>query len=394
MRTSRLAIPACVLLACLFACAVAASAQEQQPQQQAAPAPGRLVVQVEYLKGAPPAYQTVPGSSWFGRFGTTPAAASRAAADTVLAVDVKTRPDGGRVEMKVGVHVGAKHFDRLDEVATYYAAAGETVVASDLERFGVAPFTLRVLRVGEISTAPPTIVNKTQSVEAVVSKFEALALPRVTVTVRNLSSKRVLAVELREVVNGRERITSFLAEDDGKPLMEPGGTYDKRMVATTGNSAQAEFTPQAIESVVVASAVFDDYTYEGDVMAAARKRANDEGGRAQLPRLVALLRAARDSRGASAQESVGRLKEKLAALDDSAPARNVDAIVKAYPDLKSDGRGWVEGSMSVAMHESRRALLEDLARFESDYARDPAANDFGAWLKSRREHLEQWLARL
>lgn len=391
MRTSRLAIFACVLLAC-----AAANAREQPPPQEkpVARAPERLVVQVEYFKGAPLAYMTVPNGSWFGRFATTPAAATRAPADTVLAVDLKTRLQDGRVEIKVGVHVGAQHFDRLDEVATYRAAAGETVVASDLERFGVAPFVLKVLSVNDTSLAAPTIVNKTQSIEAVVSKFEALPLPRVTVTVRNLSSKGVRAVELRAIIDGRERIISFLTDRNGGVLMGPGGTYDKKMVGTTGNAGQSDFTPTAIESVVVASAVFDDYTYEGEVGAAARKRASDEGERAQLPRILAMLREAQAARAPVTAETLKRFRERLTALEDGAPAKTVEAVVKSYPELKQDGRAWVEASMSNSMHESKRALLEDLKQFESGFARDPAANDFSAWLKSQREQFERRLALL
>ena len=88
MRRSRLAVFTCAVFAGLFACAVAASAQEQQQAAAPAPAtvasaPARLVVQVEYFKGAPPAYVSVPNGSWFGRFGTTPAAAAPPAAGTV-----------------------------------------------------------------------------------------------------------------------------------------------------------------------------------------------------------------------------------------------------------------------------------------------------------------------
>jgi hypothetical protein len=347
------------------------------------------------FKGAPLAYESVPGSSWFGRFAVTPAAATRAPADTVLAIDVKTRAeDDGGVEIKVGVHVGAQHFDRLDEVATYHASAGETVVANDLERFGVAPFRMKVLRVHNTLLAAPTITNRTQSIEAVVSNFDATPLPHVTVTLRNLSSKRVLAVELREVLDGRERITNFLAEHDGRIAMEPGETRDREFMATVGHSTQNNFTPQAVESVVVASVVFDDYTYEGDVQAAARKRAMDEGERAQLPRIVALLRETRAARGPVTAETLKQFREKLTLLDDIALARTVDAIVKAYAELKPDGRVWVESAMSVSMHESRRVLLDDLKNFEENFARAPDSNDFRAWLKSKQERFEQWLARL
>jgi len=392
MRTTRLAAFACLLL---LACAAAARAQEKTQEKPVARAPERFVVQVEYFKGAPLAYVSVPNGSWFGRFGLTPAASGRAPADTVLAVDVKTRLQEGRVEIKVGVHVGAQHFDRLDEVATYRAAAGETVVASDLGRFGVEPFVLKVLSVNDTLLAAPTIVNKTQSIEAVVSKFEALPLPRVTVTVRNLSSKKVLAVEIRQVIDGRERITSFMTERDGKVLMEPGGTYDKKMVGTTGHTNQNEFTPTGIEGVVVASAVFEDYTYEGEAGAAARKRASDEGERAQLPRIVALLRAARAARGPVTLETLKQFRERLTALDDGAHAKTVEAILKAYPDLKQGERELVESAMSVSMHELKRVLLDDLKKFEAGFAGTPGgAHDFRAWLKSQQENFEQWLARL
>src|SRR5215213_3213657 len=144
---------------------------------------------------------------------------------------------------------------------------------------------------------------------------------------------------MRQVIDGRERINSFIMERDGQVLMVPGGTYDKKMVGTAGHANQSDFTPTAIESVVVASAVFDDYTYEGEVGAAARKRAFDEGERLQLPRIVALLRSARAARDPVTAETLKQFREKLTALDDIAPAKTVDAIVQSYPELKQDGRG-------------------------------------------------------
>jgi hypothetical protein len=183
-------------------------------------------------------------------------------------------------------------------------------------------------------------------------------------------------------------------EQEGKVLMGPGATYDKRIGVTTGQATQGEFTPQAVESVVIMSAVFDDYTYEGDVHAAARKRAFDEGERLQLPRIVAVLRDARAPRGVATTDAIKKFRERLSAISDDAPPKSVEAIMKGYAELKPADRELVETAMSVTMHESRRLLLDDLQRFEADFARAPAENDFGAWLKSKRERFEQWLARL
>lgn len=377
-----------LLLFCLFASNVAA-------QQEASARPqSKIVVQVEYFKGAKPAYQKVPGSSWFGRFGTVATPQPRAAADTVLAVDVKTRVEGERVQIKVGVHVGEKHFDRLDEVATYQAAEGETVVARDLERFGVAPFSFKVLRINETSAAAPFVVNQTQSIEAVISDFSATPLPRGKLTLRNLSSKGVRAVWLLSIVGGRNRSVRSLAERDAKILIEPGATHETVVGnTTTGQSSSADFTPAAPESVIVATVVFDDYSYEGDVKYAATTRAYDDGERLQLPRLIGLIRASVATRDAETPEALRAFREKLLALDAVAGQSTVDAIWNNYPTLPQGERAETKPTVEVSMHGLRRDLLDELSAFGKKFAADPANNKFRDWLKVRQGKFEEWLAR-
>jgi hypothetical protein len=373
---------------CVFA-SLAARAQEAP-----APVPSRLVVQVEYFKGAKGAYHPVPGGAWYGRFGTVNTPQPRAAADIVQAVDVKTRLDGERVEIKVGVHVGEQYFDRLEDVATYTLAPGETVTAAELERVGVAPFTFRVLRVNDADAGPPLIVNKTQSLEAVVTEFTPTPLPRSKVTLRNLSAKRVRAVELDQVFRGRRRMMSQAVEPDGKILMEPGGTYDRRLRVTDGQATPTDFTPEAVESIVVATVIFEDYTYEGEVAPAARARAFDEGTRVQLPRVMALVRRAHAARDAETAEALDRFRADVTALGFSAPQSSVDAIMKGYPNLKASDRENVRSGIEVSMHDVRRELLDDLAAFERKFRAAPAGNSFRAWLKQKQARFETWLANL
>lgn len=374
--------------ACLFA-SLGAAAQEAP-----APAPNRLVVQIEYFKGAPLAYQPVPGSAWYARFGRTPTTQPRAAADTVRAVDVASRLDGERVEIRVGVHVGAQYFDRMDEVGTYRAAVGETVTASDLEAVGVVPFVFRVLRVNDSSASAPTVVNKTQSIEAAVTEFRPSPLPRGKLTLRNLSSKRVRAVYITQVIGGRNRQETYAVEREGKFIMEPGGTFEKGFGATEGAASGADFTPVTVESVVVGAAVFEDYTYEGEPAPVARKRALDEGERLQLRRLVALLREAQAAPDADAPEAAGRFRAKLTAVGVEPPQSAVDAILNSYPDLKPAEREGVKRSIEVSMHRLRRELLDDLAGFEKSLRAAPSENGFKLWLRERQERYAAWLSRL
>jgi hypothetical protein len=371
-------------------------ASHASARQEAAARPqSKIVVQVEYFKGAPLAYQRVPGSSWFGRFRTVATPQPRAAADRVLAVDVKTRIEGERVLIKVGVHVGEKHFDRLDVVATYNAAEGETIVARDLERFGVAPFSFKVLRVNETSVAAPLVVNQTQSIEAVISEFSATPLPRAKLTLRNLSSKGVRAVWLVSIVGGRNRSVRTVAERDAKILIEPGATHETVVGdTTTGQSSSADFTPASPESVIVTTVVFDDYSYEGDVKYAATKRAFDDGQRLHLPRLIRLIRDAGATPDVETPEAVRAFREKLSAMGDVAGQSTVDAIWNSYPALAQIERAETRPAVEVSMHGLRRDLLDELSAFQQRNAADPANNRFADWLKDRQGKLEAWLERL
>ncbi|HEX8286255.1 MAG TPA: hypothetical protein VF588_23035 [Pyrinomonadaceae bacterium] len=381
------------LAACLFA-SLAASAQEAKPsiEQKAAPAQ-RLVVQVESHKGARPTFQSVPGAVWHGSFATVPTPQPRAAADTVQAVDVKTLVgEGGRVEIRVGVHLGERLFDRFEAVATYHAAPGETVTANELERVGVAPFVFKVLSVGDTDTAAPSVQNATQSIEAVVSEFTPSPLPRGKLTLRNLSPKRVRAVYVIQVVNGRNRLQGFLAEPEGKTLMQPGGSAEKAFGVTTGEPSAAGFLPTAVETLVVAAVLFEDYTYEGELEYAATKRALLEGERAQLPRLLALLR---EAQAAPPDPGAARaLREKALALSDEVPRPVLDAMLKDYAGAKpADPANW-QSAIEVAMHELRRELIDDLERFEKESRAKPPAVGFKDWLRQRQARYEVWLSRL
>ena len=397
MRTKSLEQLARVLALCLLA-PLAASAQETRAP--AAPAQ-RLVVQVEYFKGAKLAFQHVPGSSWFGRFGAVATPHPRAASDKVRAVDVKTRAgEGGRVEITVGVHVGERHFDRLEPVAAYYAAPGETITANDLARVGVAPFVFKVLSVRETAAAPPSVQNMTQSIEAVVTEFTPAPLPRGKLTFRNLSPKRVRAVYVLEIVEGRRHLQGFVAEREGKMLMESGGSAEKVFGAATGEPSAAGFLPVAVESLVVDTVVFEDYTFEGEPERAALKRAFCEGQRAQLPRLIALLREAQGAPAAEGPAAARAFRARLMALGDPVPQAAVAAILRDYPGLHmyetaqtSDPSRW-GSAVEISMHGLRRDLLNDLDRFETGSQSSPPAGGFKGWLKQWQARYEAWLSRL
>jgi len=386
MLRKRLRLFALVTLAVSLPAAAAAQ------QQQGAPTPSNLILQVVYFEGAPTAFQLVPSGpemvgSWFGRFKTIPRRPAAQGALPVHAVNVVSRAEGEGVQIKVSVFTGERHFDREELVGTYTAGAGEQVVVKELERFGVEPFRVTVRPLRPNPAAPPVIVNKTQSVEASITAFDSSKGVSARLALRNLSSKRVLAVEYSETREGRVVWTRFTSGPEGEPLLEPGGVHTSGISQVHRGEVTPDgfYVPHAPEAIVVGSAVFDDGTHEGDPLPAARLWAQNEGARAQLTRSLALLRKARAGAGGAA-----RLKEQVAALGSDADASVAEHVARRYPGLTPADRELAKSAAEVSMHKIRRELLDGLTALE----REPDAGKLREWLAAKREKFEGWLGRL
>jgi hypothetical protein len=374
-------------LAPLVLCLSAAAAA----QQAAPPAPSNLILQVTYFEGAQTAFQLVPRGpemvgAWFGHFKVIPRPAGAKQTAPVQAVNVVSRVEGEGVLIKVSVFTGERMFDREEPAGTYTAAVGEEVVTDGLEQFGVAPFRITVRRMTPNPAAPPVIVNKTQSVEAAITAFDSSKGVSARLSLRNLSAKRVAAVEYSETREGRVIWTRFAAEKEGQMLIEPGGVYSYGIsqVRRGQISPDGFYVPHAPETIVVTTAVFEDGAFEGEPWAAARVAAINEGERAQLARALPLLRKASAGPGAAA-----RLKQQVAALPYDADERAVAAILKRYPGAEPQ-RELVKSSVEVAMHNIRKELLDELTALGAE----PDAAKLADWLKARREQLAAWLDRL
>lgn len=366
---------------------VAASAQEASP-----PVPSNLILQVTYFEGAQTSFILVPKGpemvgAWYGRFQVVPRPPDAKDTTPVQAVNVVSRVEGEGAQIKVSVFTGERMFDREEPVGTYTAGVGEEVVAKELERFGVAPFRVTVRRMSPHPSAPPVITNKTQSVEATISAFDHTKGVSAKLSLRNLSSKRVAAVEYSETREGRVVWTRFAADPEGRMLIEPGGVYSYGISQVRRGHVSPEgfYIPHAPENIYVAGAAFEDGTFEGSPEPAARLAAMNEGARRQIPRVLALL-----GKAPSGPDAARRLKGQVAALDYEPDARAVDLIFKSHRGLEPSYREMIKASVEVSMHTVRKELLDALEALE----REPDPAKLRDWVKATREKYEAWLGRL
>jgi hypothetical protein len=163
------------------------------------------------------------------------------------------------------------------DVATYLVREGEKVTVKKMEQFGVRPFEVAVVRVNAAAAAQPEVRNRTESI--VVTKVEATLIPTpYRISLRNLSHKSVLALELN-TYSGEQML--FLKWPQGTwehPLIEPGGTHEEDLwSAGRGQATSYGYVPEQSTSIEVSTVVFTDGTYEGKPYLAAVTKAQTVG---------------------------------------------------------------------------------------------------------------------
>ena len=186
-------------------CAVASA--QPKPENRT---PSGLVLEVVFVPGVNPAYQTVPRSetqpprgTWYGWFAPVKGWKLPANASPIQAVNIIPYLHGDDLTINVSVIRGEQLHEVNEFVAIYKAQENQTIVVEPLKSFGVEPFVLRVVRIGSTSANQPVIRNLTKSLEVVGVEAVISTLPRFKLTLHNLSTKQIVSVKL-EVTEGQK----------------------------------------------------------------------------------------------------------------------------------------------------------------------------------------------
>jgi hypothetical protein len=394
---------AIILIALAIACQGLVVQASPSRQQQTKPAPTGLALEVTYYKDRPPAYLTVPGpesklnGAWFGLFRRVPSWQPPLEALPVRAVNVLSRLEGDSVRIEVSVYLGVRFFEKEQPVATYRVRENEKISVDGLTRFGAEPFEIKVLRVNPIITNLPSIVNKTDSIEVVGVKANDTTFPSYTVTVRNLSSQNVAALEINLLVNGQNRGGSLPRRRNGKPLIETGATQEIFVLgAKIAQETPGGYVPDSPpnQEILISTAVFEDGSYEGEAETAARFKGFESGSKIQVPRLIALLQEAVNSTDQSVVAQLEKLKAQAAALSTHVETTALNDLQKDFPALTREAKASLKTSIEVALAGEKFEFLKRIQEFEKTGAQSSDANAFRAWLSASKESYEKWLSQL
>jgi len=361
------------------------------------------LLEITYLKGAPPAYERVrlPGSKtpgdWFARFGREASWQLPAGGQPIRAVRVSNRlRKDETIRIRVSVMRGEKYMDTEETVATYDLRENEKVTVEPLQNFGVAPFEVRAIRTAPLTADPPTTISNATSVEVVGSEQIASDLPEYEykLTLHNLSSKTIEALFV-DIVDGSRRISSGMPQGlEGRPLMRGGETVQVRIpLMVTSGGSEGITTPMvpASQQFVIRSAVFADGSTEGiperESQSGAGFQSRRFGQRIEMQRALPLFAAALESTDAISSDGVSRFRSQLEQINlETADAELVE-LQQRFPTREAKV---LREGIEFGLHFMRKEMLDQLARFEADKNQ----KDFKSWLVNNSERYSNWMGRL
>jgi len=308
---------------------------------------------------------------------------------------IRIRPvlNRGGVSIKIGAVFddsqpadapGPKYGQTEQTIASYFALEGETITISELERFGFEPLVLRVVKYHpEPFPEPsakvlPEVVNALKSVGFVDLQSEEPSSHSYKLTLQNLGARSIVALTIEIQPSHTETIEGGL-----KPLMLPGAIF--KMSVSPGGSLEPETSRPTL---VIVTVLFDDGSYEGDVVAAAEMAARSKGRQIQSSRCLQLLLGIPDQ---PAQETIKAIQEVKAAVErlriDVDPTL-VEELQSQFPLLpKAKGKAWLAEKTMDGLKGGRRHALYLLNELEQKRARNQEGFNLNQSLADLRERI-------
>ena len=369
-------------------------------QPNASVQPTNLVLEVIARSDTPAAYHPVPGpdapfdGAWLFRFGRVAGWQPPAGTLPVKSVRVMSKLGAEGVRVVVSVQFGVRLVEDEKYVADYIAREGEKTSIATLKRFGIEPIQITLVRVAPSAASPPVISNKTRSIEVVSIEAANSTLPGYILTLRNPTARDLKAFAFHLNAAGKEILQGQLQNPQGQPIIAAGDTVKTEPISPRSGAMTAVGYQPAVSQdpeLLISTAVFADNTFEGDETEAAMIVARDQGRKAQIERILPLLREAAKSEDRDLIDTLAWLRKEVAALPDTAPAavatRLTSTFAKTTPRL-------IMSSIEGGAHLIKLEVLNEITVFQERLSKSIGQRDFARWISAMIEKYEVWLSRL
>jgi hypothetical protein len=351
-----------------------------------------LTLELTFLKGKAPAYQLIADSaaeakwSWYSLFNRVPDFQNSADRPPVKAVKFVPYLEKNQVKINVTVFTGYKFFENEEVVGRYSISENERVTIKELVNFGVEPFEVAVVRFTPSSSALPSVVNKTNSLQLIGVEPNFSTLPSYKIKLLNSSEKAVSGFTFETTINNRIQLSGMPQGEKGEMLIKVGETYEK----VIPNLLQYhEFSNQQIpvlkanQTFVITSVIFADGSYEGDTRSAAPFRAFLLGRKLQLKQIIELIQAVEKS-------NLNSLAEKALKLGTDIDATQYNEFLKDFPTLDENQKNSFRRAAEIASDKIKRDFVIDVEL----QIKNATSNSTLVWLNSTKEQYQNWMKSL
>lgn len=277
---------------------------------------------------------------------------------------------------------GPKYGERERTIASYFAQQGDTVSVSELEPLGFEPLVLRVIKYTQPPPATPApailpeVINDLKSVTFIDLHDERPSSQSYRLTLQNVAAKSIVALTI-QIGPGA---TESAGGTRQKPLATPGGEL-RTIVNASGGDGDGTLR----STLVIQTVLFDDDSYEGNVVTAAEMAARARGRQIQLSRVLELLQEAGRS---ETIKSIHELKPEVEKLRIDVDNSIVEELQLKFPTLpKNNGKQWLATQLMYGLKGGRGEAISLINTVERERARDLKSLDLNQSLADLRERV-------
>jgi hypothetical protein len=220
------------------------------------------------------------------------------------------------------------------------------------------------------------------------------ALPGYILTLRNTSARDIKAFAFHLNAAGKEILQGQLQNPDGLSFIRAGDFVKTEPIGPrSGAMTPAGYQPATPQNpdLLISTAVFADNTFEGNESEAAMIVGRDQGRKAQIERVLPLLREAAKTENRNLIDTLAWLRPKVAALPDNV---SEPVLAKMYNDFAKTKRTLITSSTEAGAHLIKLEVLNEIAVFQERLSRLIGERDFAKWIGAMIDKYEAWLAKL
>lgn len=299
-------------------------------------------------------------------------------------VFVSAKQDGEQWHVRVSIGTG-EFFDAGDFiVGEFKLNPNQRATVTEVNRFGLAPIRVGVMKIIRGQAGKPQFTNLTQSV--LLQSMEVMSLPDpFKLTLKNSSDQDLIAIQYNAFGPRGFLGLKWLSPGLLTPLIKSGQNYALKVNSEDNSCSDEEgYRPNQTHRIDLVSAVFADGSYQGEPALPALIKGTALGNKRNLLNVVQTIGHITDATQLSQQLNI--LHE---GMNEEAEVALVEMLRGMFPTLTANSTPALTTYIRSGMHEVKVNLKRDAQRLDVIIKRNNSELT-ERWIKGIKLKYERW----